>query len=126
MKLEQQVCTLEQAKRLKELSVFGYSHFVWMNNKNNDHLPFIDTNDGETRNWMECLGSAYTVAELGVMLPHSHLPKYFKLWDEWSYKEEDGSVRGYSLEAHARAAFLIYLIENNFATAEEVNQRLNA
>jgi len=140
MKLEQQVCTLEQAKRFVELGIAqdGGHLYVYVPPFPvfNDSLKLCSLSEYERQLSQSALSDdaralvgyypALTVAELGVMLPHSHLPKYFKLWDEWSYKEEDGSVRGYSLEAHARAAFLIYLIENNFATAEEVNQRLNA
>lgn len=64
MKLQDQVCTLEQAKRLAELGVVqGGSTFYF-----DKHELFINshTNTGYYHNPQFCF-SAFTVAELGVM-----------------------------------------------------------
>ena len=71
MKIEQQVCTLEQAKRLKELGVEQKVLYQW---KVNDvQTVVIDT---PMAMWIEryvppvgnTFYAAFTVAELGVML----------------------------------------------------------
>lgn len=150
MKIENQVCTLEQAKKLKELGVsgkcvFGYIkippnglpvHHYWKDEKyaliNADIVMFVG--NGEER-WY-----APTVAELGVMLP-----EYCSSWKNGMYGDnqhpmyrykwlcdiyDDGEVSTQPLgfgdsEAESRAKLLIYLLENHLTTPEEVNQRLN-
>src|ERR1044071_3781768 len=69
MKIEDQVCTLEQAKRLKELGVVQESEFYWMK-----WITVLE--DGTEHEWKVVFNkawgeyySAYTVAESGVMLP---------------------------------------------------------
>src|SRR4051812_36893725 len=67
MKLEQQVCSLELAKRLKELGVKQESLYYW----NIRHIWIVLKAIGEpyiTRK-PEDYASAFTVAELGEMLP---------------------------------------------------------
>ena len=143
MKLEQQVCTLEQAKKLKELGVEQKVLYQW---KVNDvQTVVIDT---PMAMWIEryvppvgnAFYAAFTVAELGVMLPeeighkynehssyyymqgHSDVPvKSPKLWVIW-YEDNDLSPELEVLnmqfaagdtEAEARAAMLIYLLGNH-------------
>ena len=77
MKLEQQVCSLELAKRLKELGVKQDSLFNWVNTK----VPRIEDSRivgcgrcGSVLNGIPVpmtveRFSAYTVAELGDILP---------------------------------------------------------
>lgn len=160
MKLENQVCSLEQAKKLKELGVKGAEFFLWLEvarfDKKGDivewlpalfiersldpecvsMLPVGCVNDDNEI--MESRGNypAFTVAELGVMLPlaKSEKSKQTQCWkthDKYGWAMyEDGyiqsgfTVRFEPTEAQARAAMLIYLLENNHITAEEVNQRL--
>jgi hypothetical protein len=135
MKLSEQVISLEQAKRLKDLGIEESSQFYHFKGKitteayGNDYWP------------------AFTVAELGVMLPHPSslnemggwlhnsecdttstdgLPWYL-LWEYDLDKENAGFgrhiVSGVT-EAEARASMLIYLLENNLVTPAEINQRL--
>ena len=66
--------------------------------------------------WDEKLISAFTVAELGNVLPQSSYS--FKIGDEWFGEVSDGNTmieqrecRG-NCEADARAKMLIYLLEN--------------
>lgn len=95
---------------------------------------------------------AFSVAELGVMLP-SHFPSFvhddlssahcinyrvdgFPLSDEDANMVDNPTpnhilnkelvpLQAGETEANARAYMLIYLIENNYITIEEVNKRLN-
>src|SRR5437016_1342304 len=135
MKLEDQVVSLELAKKLKELGFKQESLFYWV----------ISRNDGKTYD-LECelqcglcsrsfngnregAISAYTVAELGEMLPER-----LKLSDKWGFfpltigklslgwRAEyrkwvghilQGVVSDSVTEVDARAKMLIYLKENN-------------
>ena len=69
MKLENQVCSLENAKKLAELGVTAESYFDWWNNghKNKD---VIIRKGGENmlNRSLENIAPAYTVAELLNML----------------------------------------------------------
>lgn len=143
MKLENQVSTYEQGLRLKELGVNHGSIFYWFKNENLEG-EFIDL--GILYNPSEESVSAYTVAELGVMLPvmlelesgslsaivsHRLNPNWatgynaihLNKWLCYNLENEDFSTY-HSTEAEARAAMLIYLLENNHTTPEEVNTRL--
>ena len=134
MKLEQQVCTLEQAKKLKELGVEQKVLYQW---KVNDvQTVVIDT---PMAMWIEryvppvgnAFYAAFTVAELGVMLPSETFTQRTgsedSEYDNWEWVDDgNGNANGlYETEAEARAAMLIYLLENHLTTPEEVNQRLN-
>jgi len=157
MKIENQVCTLEQAKRLKELGVQqdAYMSFVWFINSERVNLHRTITakkltdhaqKKYESANHNNKVCAAFTVAELGVMLPedlyipykgnsgkkrkypqHLHCFKQLK----YSVNYTGGESREFltqhgDTEAEARATMLIHLLKNNLLTAEEVNQRLNA
>ena len=122
MKLEQQVCSLELAKRLKELGVPQESLFWWMGVR---IYPESEMEDFEPPPyWGEddyC--SAFTVAELGEMLPefiHS-----FKYPDGFVCESNDmehfppGKNHLETIadtEANARATMLIYLLEKKLIT----------
>lgn len=134
MKLEDQVCSLELAKRLKELGVRQESYFYYC-------LEGFSGQTGEEYWGIHALRrknviqeeyiSAFTVAELGVMLPHSindwviciekhpYDGWFIKYWDN-SYKQlreaQDGK------ESDARAKMLIYLIENGLVKAESLTK----
>jgi hypothetical protein len=141
MKLEQQVCSLELAQKLKELGVKQnslFSYKTYLIKKHNTGIPeimyhagFTNRKEPETLTNLQ-LVSAFTVAELGEMLParidakskkdgrktiayfleyHAgglsvqyihHLDTRQVLWEEAE-----------NTEADARAKMLIYLIENN-------------
>jgi len=80
MNLESQVCSLEYAKRLKELNVKQESIIYWEKcpeNKNEFILSFIEWHDKESGEWGDCHllenqehYSAFTVSELMDLLPH--------------------------------------------------------
>lgn len=124
MNLESQVCSFELAKRLKELGIKQSSLFFWTIGgivSRLEALPILDYNY-----------SAFTVAELGEMLPyriHKKISEYGLSYD-WIismdvnlciyYKCEIGGDELYppdinhdeETEANARAKCLIMLLEN--------------
>ena len=162
MKLENQVCTLEQAKQLSELGISQNSeyHFVdevhlvnkgWVHSWGyeetwEDRIVEIVENDSREK---ERIFSAFTVAELGMLLPcffpsfvqegHFHCHCQNERVDTFpliSGNTEFDNTPAHILnkelvpfqtgktEAQARANMLIYLIENNLVTADECNERL--
>lgn len=169
MKLQNQVCTLEQAKKLKELGVSQDGYFTWAigicfdENEKEVEFPVLLRPDNGEFDFVsvdslpdhleteygfdtkaEC--SAFTVAELGVMCHDDHdvyaASVYYSnhlgcwMWqimeqmhDEFEgngipWKVTHSDYGEYDSEAETRAAMLIYCIENNLFTVEEVNKRL--
>ena len=126
MKLEQQVCSLELSQKLKELGVKQESCFYWVKYPNGwaiapeRYVELRPTEYGET--------SAFTVAELGDMLPvelqiytypvQIGSPSYERHKMEWCCIHEEGNDEGRDIkmfchtEADARAKMLIYLLES--------------
>lgn len=130
MKLEQQVVSLDLAKKLKELRVKQESYFVWYTNAGTGHLLYLG--DDGMRPMEAKTYSAFTVAELGEMLPREvEFEGQFYYWESgknddlsnrWFYKYETAHIRlpverlcmgVEETEADARAKMLIYLLENN-------------
>ncbi len=118
MKLEKQVCSLELAKRLKELGVKQESYFMWASVKEGEHaqvLPF---------QWeAKKTACAFTVAELGEMLPQGAATFQRSQTNEYRCvppRELQGlpSVNG-DTEADARAKMLVYLIEMGLPKPEQ-------
>lgn len=118
MKLEHQVCSLDLAKRLKELEVKQDGLYVW-----HDKHFWLDVRAKviETSHYKH-LHSAFTVAELGKMLPKLNGRGWVSTHrngdDKWfcefkisSFNTENAFVE--NTEADARAKCLIYLLEND-------------
>lgn len=128
MKLEDQVVSLDLAKRLKELGVKQKSHFIWANGGykwfvSPDHEIIRINDPGYAQPWP----SAFTVAEMGEMLPpgiasfqermantQAEIKKWFCAYEEEA--DDHGPVinprvENADTEADARAKMLIYLIE---------------
>lgn len=132
MKLEEQLCSLDLAKRLKKLGVKQESTFWYEQDKeagrnvwskdwrlafNNYSKPYDDKH----------ICSAFSVAELGDMLPikiatghrgiSSDLLGITKgTWengDRWQVMYYDEKFFNAPTEADARARMLIYLLKNN-------------
>lgn len=141
MELNSQVVSLELAKKLKELGVRQETYFVWV-----EGAPFFDGNHSErdlvlnpdellelTNNCSDDfkMASAFTVAELGEMLPRYLVRNGFWLQLEiirssvWRfYYGQTQDMLAFTAgtddtEADARAKCLIYLIENGFITGHE-------
>ena len=127
MKLENQVASLELSKKLKKLGVKQESVYVWYDEGERIALrrwtEIIPANI-VTKNEPE-ICSAFTVAELGEMLPSgfnsgradSIAPKELPaIWWCRTYNNEREEIA--DTEANARAKMLIYLIENNLLNKE--------
>lgn len=144
MKLENQVVSLDLAKRLKELGVKQESAFFWR------HLFVNDESDRTTDDYWELMHqspmdieqvAAFTVAELGEMLPRRFVVdgKSFALrikpdGRDWlvgytrplgKQERRETGLPHYDkthqvwerTEADARAKMLIYLLENKLIDA---------
>lgn len=146
MELQKQVVSLQQAIRLNNLGVDLTSQFSWCWNgakmDGEERKDFFLNLDGFKDVWPEAY-NAFTVAELGVMLPevfgeHNHVIRSYRPnpeWvkgmkyplNQWVCEWGDACVHEAAFqptEAEARADMLIWLLENNHTTAEEVNERL--
>ncbi len=126
MNLEQQVCSLDLAKRLKELGVKQEGQFFWQGYLHSGHTIELVQFGKVDGNYDYC--AAFTVAELGEMLPPEInwgqgfkslqillLSDQPRKWDVRYYLGGSGiAPRGQSAEteADARAKMLIYLLEN--------------
>lgn len=124
MKLKRQVCSRGPSEKLRELGVKQESYFYWEIGKGETNVaayyfPQLPVS--------EFYVSAFTVAELGEMLP-----EYIKT-EKWgiinirithvlnwhvSYYSGDEKilVTGDFTEADARAKMLVYLLENKLIT----------
>jgi hypothetical protein len=118
MTLENQVCTLKQAIKLKELGVEQLSLFCYMaygNEFKDSEKPFFNNffkADDRFFLWV----SAFTVAELGAMLPQgTRCRKCDVIWEceiaDEAWEESFGQICTGETEAEGRAALLIYLLE---------------
>ncbi len=147
MKIENQCCSREQGEQLLKLGITEKSFlaFCWVSTSHEDSviaiLPTNIMNIGIPDEATTFIAPAFTVAELGVMLEmdgDKHLFDYFYnnhagCFEVVLNERDERAVAGIKLvnreegdtEAEARAAMLIWLLENNIATAEEVNARLN-
>jgi hypothetical protein len=122
MKLEDQACSLDLAKRLKELGVRQESIFYWVHpseywGKGKKEELFMAGTVLKTSNLVvgKDVGvSAFTVAELGEMLPKGTWMQVFNHSEEWQIALDRSpikSVVGAKTETDARAMMLIYLTE---------------
>ena len=114
MKLEKQVCSLELAKKLKELGVKQES--LWFYNSKTMKLQrgFSAHTSNKGMTWSI---SAFTVAELGEMLPSGYYSiREGSVWECW-LRNGTQKVEA-STEADARAKMLIYLLENKLMLQE--------
>jgi hypothetical protein len=163
MKLSDQVITVSQAKRLKELGIKMEGQLTWLYSpylleheisiQNAEALELMAASHPKSMEWKERVEkgifSAFSVAELGIMLPDVDNnefvwasfpdagineegedidPPAFSVFKGPSVKhldEEPFDNKVYPTEAQARAAFLIFCIENKKVTVAEVNYRLS-
>jgi len=127
MKIEQQVVSLELAKKLKELGVKQESVFAYQGQQIVS-LPSLSPHE-----WAKCI-PAFTVAELGEMLPKAikklsvqGVPQksdyyLYISWSDhdqkWRYTYSNPTYNACvdmwfeATEADARAKMLVYLLEN--------------
>lgn len=110
MTLEQQVTSLDLSKRLKEMGVKQDSLFAWNWNGSEGTECDLITSDGQTSPY---LFSAFTVSELGEMLPDAFGTAFIN--GRWIFVSGENHYLYDILsdtEANARAKMLICLIEN--------------
>jgi len=147
MELPQQVCSLELAKRLQELGVKQASLFWWRQQvqehlERNGTVTFVPTESWvvNDRPGSADSYSAFTVAELGEILPESiHVsgdPFHLRIThgtravNHWAigYTNYDASwwpgLIDEKNEANGRAKLLVYLLENNLLTVESASQEV--
>lgn len=120
MELKQQVCSLELARRLKELGVKQESYFSWADwgNEGDCRVFHGDIRPAEP---ITRIAAAFTVAELGEMLPK--LTNSFRepagAKERWVCTRNEPSImisQRNDTEADARAKMLVYLLENKLIT----------
>lgn len=131
MKLKDEVCNLELAIKIKKLGVKQESLFVYYKNSlelEQNIWEILDTSSDEYAIIKkEKMISAFTVAELGIMLaipnitfanyslPYSTNEPCRVSYNELDYFGQKGNQIHYTMEyteADARAKMLIYLLEN--------------
>jgi len=133
MKLEDQVVNLELSIKLHDLGVKRRSYFVWhcYNSEgfDADGSPLGKEVFDVTESWQidEPLASAFTVAELGEMLPSAIDSFYWIDMRNWydfeiCYQDDNYNIKHVvndKSEANARAKMLIWLIENGHVKVGE-------
>lgn len=138
MKLEYQVCSFEQAKRLSELGVVQGSSFCFWNASDNGETATITINSRPVKPYFygaQFCFSAFTIAELGEACPYAMNTYYSEHTGCWNWQLVEFTEGNrpavwaagdaeYNTEAQARADCLIHSIKNNYITIDEVNQRL--
>lgn len=136
MELEKQCASLEPSKKLSELGVPQNSFFYWVVFVDGQ-APFIVFIKGQAEDYQRQgaeIFSAFTVAELGEILPHKIQNKYLtivkhKEYGEkatWGvcYKEANHNFLTGTLYSNkltdALSQILTYLLENGLIRAEEL------
>ena len=136
MRLELQVCSLELAKKLKELGVLQYSLFYWWGKMEGSGSPsspykevdgFLLLGNTEinqiTRGSVGVYGiedkshcfdkkySAFTSSELGEIFNDNNIRSGQYNDDKWVCYNEDHTEHA-DTEVNARAKMLVYLLKN--------------
>lgn len=143
MEVKNQVCTLAQAKKLKELGVIGPSYFSWFGDEEkrlvdngkeglavSDWLFVLATKprNNQELDWrsdtcVSPIAPAFTVSEFGAMIGRGTKAAE-KHW-QWLLDCVNSGVSGtIGYDPVALAGHVITQIENGTLTAEECNNRL--
>src|ERR1700741_4785464 len=140
MKLEDQVITLKQAKLFREIGITQDSlwyHGYYINpttigtGKDIYHKSMykeiLENNEGD--NFDISLASAFTVAELGVMLDGSAVTE-MNISGKWQaypprYIYTDNQPMNFrcDTEAECRAMALLFLIDRKILSVDKINER---
>ena len=114
MKMEDQVASKDLSRELFELNIKQDSLWFWSKNRLGRYK--LVRNNSIDVSTAKMKYSAYTVAELGELLPDNSKsyrdPKSDYLWQSTLFKEElPGWASAGATEANARAKLAIYLIK---------------
>lgn len=148
MKIQNQVCTLQQAQKLKAIGIDQDTAFCFVESKGQNTFCLYTTEEIHIeRGYTQDRVAAFSVAELGAMISdmidqnditvHSYFNDHLGEWDcearrrienektgemTWPIvNEEEGDT-----EAEARASMLLWLLENKECTIDQINERLKA
>lgn len=133
MKLENQVCSLDLAKRLEELGVKQESLFYWVKMKGywpllvlcKEDDTFVRISGFDEITDIEEQYSAFTVAELGELLKPAYITfawsEVGQMWLCQLHKRDNNQqwevgikhVESADTEADARGLMMCYLLENS-------------
>src|ERR1700693_5292885 len=123
MTVKDMCCTPEQGRRLRELGVSQTSYFFHTTLHQCIHFDYLPM---DPKDMTDVIGSAFNVAELGIMLPTNPQPEGKIGYSYYQRNNWKGHSVGYSApadpknhierpwfknEAEARADLLIYLIK---------------
>lgn len=136
MEIENQLCSIEQSKRLKELRIRNSGQFNW---KEFEHKKTKEIKIGWTfggvGQWESLKSyniqgnySAFTCAELGVMLREYCNRISSTNENNYLILEKDlpnASFSAQSTETKARAELLIFLLESKLLSSEDCNKLAN-
>lgn len=148
MRLEKQVCSVERAKSLKELGVSQCGQYTWLwsplmneyllSSKSPELMDILRKGNPNSSIWAEIEEkgwfSAFTVAELGEMLPNCYDTMRVTGFDkgvyenQWMAYDDSGEPVNesdfYYTEADCRAALLISILTNKKDKIDNINKRL--
>jgi hypothetical protein len=142
MRLEEQVCTLEQARKLKNLGIKqNWSYAAWLRDARRELVEYellpcekVAYAGSSTKKQPIEGFAAFTSGELEDMLLACFFTGHaFKSNDKWAHtwghQKNGGAHSGPILSWHdtaaqARAGMLIYLLENGSLSPGQVNERL--
>lgn len=146
MKIENQVCTLEQAKKLKELGVIQKAYFSWCGDETHRLLDncaegvvygqWVFVSNTEPFNNMEAdyrqdvdsanpIASSFTVSELAKMIKGGSYESE-RLWNRMLSRINGGNSCVSFYDASFLAEFLIEILEAKYLSVKACNERLLA
>lgn len=127
MKIEKQVCTLEQAKKLNDLGVAQSSLFYWKENE----IQIVVT-EKQMKEWIEKYlptlneyYSAFTLSELSAMIKGGSYEAE-RLWNRMLSRINGGNSCTLFYQPSFLADFLIDILEAKYLSVEACNKRVLA
>lgn len=124
MPLENLVCDLDYAKRLKEIGITQIGHFLWKwyESERKHKLEFTPEEDYKVGEKDYC---AFTISEMGAMMQSiSNRIGFHNPTKRWT-QAETLNPNLFSKQADAYANYLLYQIQERKAlTVQECNKRI--